>query len=394
MDNGYKKTRLACFGGYIVQAIINNFLPILFVVFRREYGLSYESLGRIIFINFFTQIFADLLSPLIVKAIGYKGSAVVCHFLAVSGLVLLAVLPNIIGNTYLAIILSVVVYAFGSGVIEVVISPMTELLPTKNKSGNMAVLHSFYCWGQAITVILTTVLLKVFGNTYWQTVPLVLALVPALNMIFFCFVPDVKEKEEVKKSSKTNVLKEKAFYIFIIIMICSGASEIAMCQWASVFISDALGIKKVLGDILGPCAFALFMGTGRILYAFFSEKISYLKIVSVLSLVTVFCYVGVALVKIPAISLIFCAVCGFSVSMFWPGTFSYAAKTFPKGDTLMYGILALSGDLGCAMGPWLLGIVAEIKGLNLGFLATSVFPLLLFIMALLCFAKKEKNIAN
>ncbi len=388
MDSSYKKTRLACYGGYIVQAIINNFLPILFVIFKSQYALSYESLGRLVFINFFTQIFADFLTPYIVKRVGLKNSAVLCHIFATLGLVSLFILPQFI-DTYTAIIISVMIYAFGSGVIEVVISPIVEYLPTDNKSGNMAVLHSFYCWGQVFTVTVTTFLVSMLGYSLWRYVPLIWAVIPFCNMIFFATVKVVEPKEKTSKTlDKENIFNKKFLYL-VIFMVCSGASEIAMSQWASIFAQNGLKVSKTVGDLLGPCAFAVFMGIGRIVYALFSEKIPYLKVIIISGILCTACYLVVGICKIPAISLVACAVCGFTVSMFWPGTLSFAVKTFPNGGTFMFSLIALSGDFGCSSGPWLLGAIADNTGLNSGFIICTVFPIMMIVTAFLFLKEKD-----
>ena len=319
MTENYNKTKVACYIGYVVQAIINNYLPILFIIFESRYSLSYEKLGRIIFINFFIQIFADLLTPLISKRIGYKGAAVLCHAITAIGFCLLSILPKVMSNTYLAILISVSFCAMGSGIIEVVISPIVELLPTKNKGANMAFLHSFYCWGQAFTVIVTTALVYLFGYDNWQYVPLVWAAVPLLNMFFFESVSVVEPDESQKAPTAKEMLLTKEFFCFVIFMVCAGASEIAMADWTSFFVQTKLGISKVVGDLLGPCAFAIFMGTGRIVFGALSGRYSIRKVLIINNLLCLVCYVGVALFESPVFSLVACALCGFSVSLSWPG---------------------------------------------------------------------------
>ncbi|MCQ2450428.1 MAG: MFS transporter [Clostridia bacterium] len=391
MSLSYKRTKIACYGGYTVQAIINNFLPILFIVFYKEYGFSYEKLGRIIFINFFVQIFADISSVFIVKKLGFKKTAILCHALATLGLCSFSFMPFIIGNNYISIIIPVIIYAFGSGIIEVVISPIMEYLPTENKAGNMAVLHSFYCWGQAFTIVITTLLVFAFGYGKWQFIPMVWAVIPFLNMINFATVPVVTPKEEDKKA--TEKVNYKKFIYLIIIMVCSGACEIAMSQWASFFAQEGLGVSKFVGDLLGPCCFALFMGTGRILYAVFSEKIKYLRVVGILSIACALCYLVSGLSTNPIIALLGCGFCGFTVSMFWPGTLSFAVKTFPNGGTLMFSMFALAGDIGCSSGPWILGIVANNFDLKTGIWVCSVFSIIMFAVAVL-FSKENVEKSN
>ncbi len=387
MKNPYNKTKIACFGGYTVQAVINNFLTIFFVLFRKEYGLSYEALGRLIFINFAVQFFADMSSPFFVRKIGYKKSAVFSHILASAGLLFFAVSDKVISNSYLRIVVSIVIYAFGSGMIEVVISPIMELLPTKNKSGNMAVLHSFYCWGQAFTIIVTTLLLKLLGEANWKYIPALWSIIPLFNMVYFCFVPVVESKEQEGKDEKRTVSKTKLVCL-LVIMTCSGASEIAMSQWASYFAQKGLNISKVAGDILGPCAFAVFMGTGRILYALFSKRVPFYKAISVLSVSCALCYFTVGVCTNPIISLTACSLCGITVSMFWPGTLSHAVKLFGENNPVLFGAIALFGDIGCALGPWLLGAVADLGGMKWGYIACLVFPTVMFIANM---ALKEKN---
>ncbi|MCQ2454546.1 MAG: MFS transporter [Clostridia bacterium] len=389
LKSSYKRTKIACFGGYTVQAIINNFLPILFIIFRQEYGLSYESLGRIILVNFFVQIFADIATPFVAKKIGFKKLVVFCHFLAFLGLASFGFINFIVKDIYLSILISVVIYAFGSGIIEVVVSPIMEYLPTDNKEGNMSVLHSFYCWGQAFTIIVTTVLVKLLGFGLWKFIPIIWSAVPFINMIFFCTVPVV----EPKKTEKREKGGKDLFVLILILalMLCSGASEIAMSQWASIFAQSGLKVSKVVGDILGPCAFAIFMGTGRILYAVFSKRIPFIKVMLVSSFLCAVCYFVVGISNSPIISLFFCAFCGITVSAFWPGTLSYAVKLFPDKPTFIFGTVALFGDLGCSLGPWLLGFAADKINLNFGFVISTVFPLLMIIIVLLLRKKELKN---
>lgn len=389
MFKSYKSTKIACYIGYVVQAIVNNFLPILFVVLQDEYKLSYEELGRLVFINFFVQLIVDMLTPSIVKKIGYKNTALISHLMATTGLCLLSVLPGMIGNSYLGIIISLIFYASGSGVIEVVISPMIELLPSDNKAANMAFLHSFYCWGQAFTVIATTALLALFKADNWNIIPLVWAAVPLLNLFVFSKVPVVEPEEDAKKVTAKEMIFSKDFICFVIFMLCAGASELAMSQWASMFAQKGLGVSKVVGDIMGPCAFAIAMGLGRVVFGIFAGKYSPKTVLVVNNIICCLCYLAVGLVNVPALALLACALCGFSVSFSWPGTYSMAAKRFVGGGTLMFGIFALSGDIGCSVGPWILGLVANSKGLNAGFLTSMIFPLIMVLTAVCVY--KEKN---
>lgn len=391
MGVSYTKTKLTCYSGFFVQAIVNNFLPILFIVFKTEYGLSYEELGRLIFINFFVQIFADLATAKISDKIGYRKTAIISQAGAAFGLLLLGIMPNIIDNIYIALIVPLVFYAFSSGVMEVVLSPMVELLPTKNKGANMAFLHSFYCWGQAFTVVGTTMLVKAVGFSLWYLVPVFWAIIPTVNSVLFCFVPVVEPNTVEESSSSEKFFFTRDFFCFVIFMLCGGASEIAMSEWASMFVQEGLGVSKVVGDLLGPCAFGIFMGIGRVVFGMFSGKYSVKRVLIINNILCCACYLTVGIFDIKALSLIACALCGFSVSLSWPGTFSLAAARFKGAGTIMFSIFALCGDFGCATGPWLLGKVADIFGLNSGFTVCTVFPLAMILAAVFLFKEKDCN---
>ncbi len=382
IERKYFPTKLAGYVGFVVQAIVNNFLPILFIVFQDIYGLGYEKLGRLIVINFAVQMFIDFITPKIIHKIGYRRAAFLCQFTACFGLCSMAFLPRIMGNTYLAIIISIVLYATGSGLMEVILSPMIEMLPTGNKSGNMAVLHSFYCWGQTVVVPLTTAMVFIFGRENWSYIPLVWAVVPFINMFAFLCVPIVEPDKEEKQSTLIELLKTPTFIVYLIMMFCGGASEIAMSQWASIFVEQALGVTKAIGDIVGPCLFALFMALGRVIYAKFSKKVSFTQLLIWLNILCFVCYVTVALCHIAVLSLVFCALCGFSVSISWPGIYSAGARTFKTGGAVMFSAFAMCGDTGCALGPGLVGLVAEYTNLNIGFLAAAIFPLVMVICSI------------
>ena len=382
MSSKYRSTKLACYVGYIVQAVINNFLPILFIALQDVYELSYEKLARLIVFNFVTQMVTDLITPKIVEKTGYKKAAVICHGAAALGLALLGILPRLI-PPYSGIIISIIVYAFGSGLIEVLVSPIIEMLPTTDKSGNRSILHSFYCWGQAFTIIVTTFLVKVFGYGNWTIIPLVWAVLPFINMFFFMRVPVVEPEKEKKNAGFKELVRNRRFLIYMVMMLCAGATEIAMAEWASMFVQKALGVSKVVGDLTGPCAFALFMGIGRMWYAAVAKRVNFRKTLIILSTLCFICYVVVAVCNIPWVSLIFCAICGFTVSISWPGIYSAGAEEFPDGSSVMYSVFAMCGDTGCCLGPWALGIVADSFGLNTGFAVTSVFAVIMIIAVLL-----------
>lgn len=385
----YTPTKIASYVGLFVQAIVNNFLPILFIALQDVYNIGYEKLGRIIMFNFITQLVTDILTPKILGVLGYRKTAFMCQGFAALGLSLLSFLPRIMPDPYVGIVISVTVYAFASGLMEVILSPLVEMLPTKNKSGNMSILHSFYCWGQAVTALVTTFLVSLFGYANWMYIPIIWAIVPFINMFSFLKVPIIEPEPERKSDSLKKLLSSPLFRCFMVMMLCAGASEIAMAEWASMFAQQALGVSKVIGDLAGPCAFAIFMGTGRVLYARFAERVSFRKTVMVLSALCVACYLTAAFVNIPLLALISCALCGFTVSVMWPGTYSAGSKAFPHGDAVMFSVFAMCGDLGCCLGPWILGIIADIKSLHTGFAVTAVFPVIMLITAIFFF-KEDK----
>lgn len=394
MKSKYTVTKITCYIGYVVQAVINNFLPILFIVFQDIYGMGYEKLARLIAVNFITQIVTDILTPKIVNKIGYRKAIIMCQAAATTGLLMLGILPRFVSHVYPVLVVSIMVYAFGSGLIEVLFSPVIEHLPIDNKSGNMSLLHSFYCWGQAFTIIVTTVLVSLFSFRGWANIPLIWAILPFIDMLLFIKAPIVEPEAEEKEQGFCELFKNRQFKLYMLMMLCAGASEIAMAEWASMFAQQSLGVSKVIGDLTGPCLFAVFMGTGRIWYAAVSEKVSFIKTIVILNVVCTVCYLGVAFCKIPVLALVFCAICGFTVSVSWPGIYSLGAASFPKGNAVMYSTFAFCGDMGCCLGPWVLGIVAEFFGLNTGFAVSAVFPIIMVVASLFSVKKDCKNSKN
>ena len=389
MKNNFRITKFVCYIGFVVQAIINNFLPILFVCLQDNYGLNYEKLARLIVVNFGAQMGVDLLTPKITKHLGYRATAFLSQFTAAMGLVMMAILPNVMVNKYLAISISAVMYACGSGLMEVVLSPMVEILPSDNKRGSMQILHSFYCWGQAFTIIGTTILIGLLGSKNWSFVPLVWAIIPFVNAFCFLKVPIITPPADQKLASLGSLLKRRQFRGYMIMMLCAGAAEVTMAQWASLFAQRGLGVSKVIGDLAGPCAFALFMASGRVIYGINAKKIDFKKAMLTLSIFSAVCYLGVAITQNAILSLCFCAFCGLTVSIFWPAIYSQGAIDFSDGGMVMYSVFAMCGDVGCALGPWILGIIADSFGLNLGFGVTSVFSILMLICTL-TFVKSKK----
>lgn len=380
----YKHTFFACYAGYFVQSIINNFLPLLFLTLQTDFGLSYDRISLLIAVNFGVQLFVDLVSTAFVDRLGYRKCVLAAHFFAFAGLALLGILPFVL-EPYTGIIASVTVYAVGSGLIEVIISPIVEACPGERKSAQMSLLHSFYCWGQMAVVLISTLYFAVFGTANWRYLAFLWALVPLLNGLYFAAVPvpDVLAKGE--SLGIKGLLGSKLFYVFALLMFCSGASEIAMSQWASFFAESGLKVTKSLGDLLGPCLFAALMGVARIGYARFSERISLAKTMTVSALLCIVCYLVASLSPDPVISLVGCALCGLSVGIMWPATFSLAAQKIPAGGTVMFALLALFGDLGCTTGPAAVGKITTLTegSLSVGLLFAAVFPLtMLFALQL------------
>lgn len=393
IKNNFKHTLYASYVGYFVQAIINNFAPLLFLTFQNSFSLSYKSISMLILINFAVQLVIDLFSAGFIDKIGYRKCIIAAHFFAAAGLVLLGILPFALPNAYLGIVLSIVIYAAGSGLIEVIISPLVEACPTENKSGNMSLLHSFYCWGQMCVVLLSTLFFAVFNISNWRILCALWAIVPLVNAFYLMQVPFPKMAAEEKGGMKVkDLFKTKMFYICALLMLCAGASEIAMSQWASTFAESGLKVSKTVGDLLGPCLFAALMGSARVLYAKLSEKVSLFTSLLFSGSLCVASYLVACLSPFPILSLIGCAVCGFSVGVMWPGTFSLAAKEIACGGTAMFALLALFGDAGCSLGPSVVGYAASSFGddLSKGLLCAIVFPVLL-ILLLFAMKKEEKS---
>lgn len=377
--NSYGHTIYASYIGYITQAVVNNFAPLLFLTFAGSFSLSLEKITLITTANFLIQLCVDFLSAKFIDRIGYRVSIVAAHLFAAAGLVGLAVFPALFGNAYAGLLTAVVLYAVGGGIIEVLISPIVESCPTKKKEAAMSLLHSFYCWGHVLLVVVCTGFFRIFGIENWRVLACLWAVIPLVNAFYFLFVPIYPVTGEHEKMSFGSLFREKLFWLFIVVMVCAGASEQAMSQWASAFAESALHVSKTVGDLAGPCAFAVLMGTARALYGKFSEKIPLRSFMAGSAVLCIGCYVLASCTKNPMVGLLGCALCGFSVGIFWPGTFSMASAALPGGGTAMFAFMALAGDLGCSSGPTLVGMVAEAAGgdLKTGLLAAVGFPILI-----------------
>lgn len=392
MKDKYQKTMYACFAGYIVQAIVNNFVPLLFLTFESSYNIPLSQITMLITFNFGIQLIVDLLSTKFVDRIGYRISIVMAHVFAAGGLIGLVVLPDLLPNAFAGLLIAVVIYAIGGGLIEVLISPIMESCPTENKEKAMSLLHSFYCWGHVGVVLLSTLFFKLCGIENWKILALIWAVIPIVNGIVFCKAPIASLIEDGETGmSLRDLCRNQMFWILMLMMVCAGASEQAVSQWASTFAEQGLGVTKTIGDLAGPMAFAILMGSARAFYGKFGEKIDLDKFMMGSSLLCVIAYLCISLSPSPLISLVGCAVCGLSVGIMWPGTFSKASATLKNGGTAMFALLALAGDVGCSGGPTLVGFVTGqmSNNLKLGILAGIVFPVLLIVAEIVLKGRKN-----
>lgn len=379
MKPDYQKTMYACFTGYVVQAAVNNFVPLLFVTFQKSYHIPLAQITLLITINFMIQLFVDLLSAGFIDRIGYRSSIILAHVCAALGFLLLTILPEVL-PPFTGILIAVCVYAVGGGLIEVLVSPIIESCPTDHKEKAMSLLHSFYCWGHVGVVLLSTAFFSIFGIENWKILTLLWMILPVANGILFATAPIYSLQDEGESGlTLKELFHEKYFWIFLLMMLCAGASEQAVSQWASTFAEQGLHISKTLGDLAGPMAFALLMGSSRLIYGKYGEKMNLDRFMKYSCILCMISYLGISLIPVPFIELICCAICGFSVGIMWPGTFSKASASIRRGGTVMFAMLALAGDLGCSSGPTLVGFVSSAFGntLQTGILAAIIFPALL-----------------
>lgn len=386
MKENYRKTVCACFIGYIVQAIINNFVPLLFVTFQLSYQIPLSKITLLITVNFIIQLAIDMLSAFFIDRLGYRISVILAHLCSALGLIFLVVLPEAFPDTYAGILISVIIYAIGGGLIEVLISPIVEACPTDNKKQAMSLLHSFYCWGHVAIVLFSTIFFSLFGIHNWRILALLWSIIPIFNIFLFAKAPIYPLLEEGESGlSLKELFHKKIFWLLFVMMLCAGASEQAVSQWASTFAEKGLHISKTIGDLAGPMAFALLMGISRFLYGKYGARINLDRCMKLSTLLCLAAYLCIGFVPNPFIGLLGCAICGFSVGILWPGTFSKASAAIKGGGTAMFALLALAGDIGCSAGPTLAGFASGILSDNLryGILAAIIFPALLLICLLL-----------
>ena len=381
MNKNYRKTLTACYLGFITQAITANFCPLLFLRFHTDYGISLGRIALIPTVFFLTQLVVDVLCARFADSLGYRRGVILSEAASGLGLAGLAVLPGLFADPFIGILICVLVYAVGSGLIEVLVSPIVEACPFENKSSVMSLLHSFYCWGSVGVILVSSVFFAVFGIENWKILACLWALIPLYNIFNFLTCPIEHLTEAGEGMSIRELFRTPLFWLCVLLMVCAGASELSMAQWASAYAEAALGLSKVLGDLAGPCLFAVAMGISRVIYGKFGEKMNLIRFMTGSGILCLCCYLLAALSSAPAAGLAGCILCGFSVGIMWPGTISITSPRLPRGGTALFALLAMSGDLGGAFGPSLVGLVTQQAGnrLQIGMLAGSVFPLVLVL---------------
>lgn len=392
----YKKTLVACYLGFVTQAISANFAPLLFLTFQSTYEITLEKIAMIPLVFYLTQLLIDLVATKIADKIGYRICVVASQVLSAVGIALMAILPELFSVPFIGIIVSVILYATGSGLIEVLVSPIVEACPFENKDGMMSLLHSFYCWGAMGVILISTLFFTVFGIENWKILTFIWALVPLYNTFNFINCPIERLIEDGQSMGISKLLKTPIFWLMILLMVCSGASEASMAQWASAFTESAIGVSKTVGDLAGPCLFAMFMGISRLLYGKFSEKLNLTKVMLACAVLCAVCYLTASLSTLPILELAGCAVCGLAVGIMWPGSISISSQKCPRGGTAMFAFLALAGDLGSTVSPAMVGTLSEAVGgkLKTGLLAATIFPFILVFGLIILnkkFSKKEKT---
>lgn len=392
MKKSFKATIGASCIGYFTQAILINFPPLLFVTFQKDFGLTLAQVSLLIASNFATELLVDIICSKYVSRIGYRKCVIIAQAMAIIGLLLFPTLPYAMSSKLVALIIANVFCGIGGGMMEVLISPIVEACPTINKSGMMSLLHSFYCWGQMGVILLSTIFFLAFDIKHWEILSVIWAIVPLVDLILFCLVPINSLEDEAHPSSFKALFKNKLFWILFVMMLCAGASEIAVSQWASTFAEAGLGVPKWVGDLIGPCLFAVAMGSSRVFFAKRLGKINLENAIMISAIIAVISYAIITFSPIPVISLVGCAICGIGCGVLWPGSFSTATERIPTGGVAMFGLLALAGDLGCLTGPVVTGAISDASGGNLkaGFLFAMLYPILLVIMVL-ALKKAKKN---
>ncbi len=393
MKKNYRRTLTACYLGFITQAICANFAPLLFITFNRAYGISLGTVALVPTVFFFTQLVVDVLCGIFVDRIGYRKCVVASEICSAAGMILLAFLPDLFADPFTGIVIAVIIYAIGAGLIEVLVSPIVEACPFENKEATMSLLHSFYCWGSVGVIVLSSLFFIIFGIEHWKILSCIWAIVPLYNIFNFATCPIERLTEDGKGMSYPQLFRVPVFWISVILMICAGASELSMAQWASAYAESALGLSKTVCDLAGPCLFAITMGISRVIFGKFGERMNLKNFMMGSGILCLGCYLLASLFESPAIGLAGCIMCGFSVGIMWPGSISISSKTLPSGGTAMFALLAMAGDLGGSIGPAVVGRITEASGNNMhrGMLAGCIFPAVLVLCVLILKCRKERR---
>ena len=389
----YKKTKLACYLGFITQAIVANFTPLLFLTFHNDYHISLGKISLIPVCFYFMQLLIDLFCAKWVDKIGYRICIVISEVFSAAGLIGLAILPDLLSSPFAGIMISVIIYSVGSGLIEVLCSPIIEACPFENKDAAMSLLHSFYCWGFVGTILLSTLFFSIFGIGGWKWLSVLWALIPAINIYNFATCPIEPLVEETESMGIKSLAKKPLFWLAVCLMICSAASELSMAQWASAYAEAALGLSKTVGDLAGPCMFAVMMGISRTIYGKYGDRLDLMKFMTGSGLLCVGCYLLASLSSSPVLGLIGCIVCGFSVGIMWPGALSLSSQKFPSGGTAMFALLAMAGDLGGSIGPGIVGQISQAAGDNIraGLRIGLIFPVVLLVILFILGSQGKKS---
>ena len=380
----YGKTKRACYLGFVTQAIVANFTPLLFLAFHRECDIPIASLALIPAVFYVVQLITDFLCAKF-RNLNYRKSIILSEITSALGLIGLSFLPALFSNPLIGILICVCIYAVGSGLIEVLCSPIIEACPFPNKEGMMSLLHSFYCWGAVGVILGSTLFFAFFGLENWRILACLWALIPLYNILNFATCPIEPIVQDSEGMSMGQLLRSRTFWPFLILMIAAGASESSMAQWTSAFAEASLGVDKAVGDLAGPCSFAFCMGLGRLWYGKKGQSMDLRAYMIGAGILCFAAYLTASLSPVPIIAFAGCMVSGLAVGIMWPGSISLTSVRIPGGGTALFALLALAGDIGGTLGPSLVGLATKSaeNSIQSGLLAASVFPILLVVSLLI-----------
>ena len=353
----YKLTKNACHLTGMSMAVTANLSPILFVTFKEMYNLSYTLLGLLVVVNFFTQLFIDLVFTFFSKYFNIHKTVRTTPFVVFCGLVLYAVLPKIFPHmAYIWIAMGTVVFSVASGLSEVLLSPVIAAIPSENPDREMSKLHSMYAWGVVGVVILSTIFITIFGEENWMYLALIWSAIPFVAFLMF-LKAEFPQMENFEKGEKETVIFNKGIVLCVLCIFLGGAAECTMSQWASGFIENAVGVPKIYGDVLGVALFALLLGAGRTLYSKYGKNIINVLLYGMLG--ASLCYFTASITLNPVVGVVACAMTGIFTSMLWPGTLIYVEEKFKNVGVAVYALMAAGGDMGASLAPQLLGIISD-----------------------------------